>query len=375
MDTINLGTGDPETELLPLDELREAAAHRLSLGEKGFLNYVVPEQGDPAFRKTLAGFLTRHYRCPVDPENLLVTAGASHALDLVLKHYARPGDTVLVEDPTYHLALDIVRDYDVQIVPVPVDARGLNTEALARCLHAPELRAHKAALLYTIPLFHNPSGTTLPVERRRELIELAREHDFVIAADEVYQTLGDADHTPPPLSTFGRDRVLSLGSFSKILAPGLRLGWIECASAHMSVLARDGMLVSGGALNALGTAIALSAIELGIQDRYLASVRVLYARRRRAMVQALRAYLPEPVRFVEPFGGFFVWLELPSSARPDALIEDARKAGVLLQPGTRFSISGRHANCLRLCFACHSTQRINEGCERLGRVLSGHMGP
>ena len=234
------------------------------------------------------------------------------------------------------------------------------------------MQAHPPALLYTIPLFHNPTGTTLPVERRRRLIELARKHDFTIAADEVYQTLGDDDHTPPPLATFGRDRVLSLGSFSKILAPGLRLGWIECAPEQMDRLAHDGMLVSGGALNTFTTAIVQSAIELGMQDRYLAKVQELYARRRRVMVQQLKTWMPDPVRFVEPRGGFFVWLELPSGADAPALLQDAREAGLLLQPGTRFSFAGRFANYLRLCFACHTEERIREGCKRLSQVLCSH---
>jgi DNA-binding transcriptional MocR family regulator len=261
----------------------------------------------------------------------------------------------------------------VQIVPVPVDAQGLNVRALERCLHAPEMQAHPPALLYTIPLFHNPTGTTLPVERRGRLIELAREHDFIIAADQVYQTLGDRDRTPPPLSTFGRERVLSLGSFSKILAPGLRLGWIECASEHMHTLSRDGMLVSGGALNTFATAIAQSAIELGIQERYLARMRELYARRRRAMVQQLKVELPKTARFVEPYGGFFVWLELPADVPTSALIEDAREIGLLLQPGARFSIAGRFGNCLRLCFARHSEARIRDGCQRLGKLVHKHL--
>jgi DNA-binding transcriptional MocR family regulator len=209
----------------------------------------------------------------------------------------------------------------------------------------------------------------MPPERRRRLIELAREHDFAIAADEVYQVLGDAEHTPAPLLTFGRDRVLSLGSFSKILAPGLRLGWIECEPEWMAILAHDGMLVSSGALNAFASAIVQSAIELGMQDRYLAQVRELYAGRRRAMVEQLRANMPHSVRFVEPHGGFFVWLELPASVDVPALHRDAQEAGILLQPGTRFSSAGNHAHCLRLCFACHSEARIREGCERLGRVV------
>jgi 2-aminoadipate transaminase len=129
------------------------------------------------------------------------------------------------------------------------------------------------------------------------------------------------------------------------------------------------MLVSGGALNAMTTAIVQSALELGIQDRYLAAMRELYARRRHAMVAQLNACLPEPVRFVEPYGGFFVWLELPAALCTSAMLESARNAGLLLQPGTRFSISGRYDNCLRLCFACHSEERIREGCERLGRLL------
>jgi DNA-binding transcriptional MocR family regulator len=203
----------------------------------------------------------------------------------------------------------------------------------------------------------------------------------VIAADEVYQTLGDADRTPPPLSTFGRDCVLSLGSFSKILAPGVRLGWIECAPPLMDRLARDGVLVSGGAMNAFATAIVQSALELGIQDRYLETVRELYARRRHAMVAQLRVllsdWMPHTVHFTEPYGGFFVWLQLPDVVDVHALIEDAQEAGLSLKPGARFSAStrptSRTTHGLRLCFACHSEPRIRAGCERLRQVLSGHL--
>jgi DNA-binding transcriptional MocR family regulator len=302
----------------------------------------------------------------------LLTAGASHGLDLALKHLTQPGDTILLEDPTYFLALDIVRDYDVRVVPVPVDEHGLDVEALER-----SLREHQPRLLYTIPIWHNPTGATLPVARRRRLIELARAYDIIIVADEVYQMLGDADHTPPPLSTFGRDRVLSLGSFSKILAPGLRLGWIECSDRYMAKLARDGVLVSGGAMNTLVTAIAQSALELGIQDQYLETMRELYARRRRCMVRQLKASLSDGIHITEPHGGFFVWLELPEDVEVDALIADARDAGLLLKSGARFSPDSRPksrtANGLRLCFACHSETRIREGCERLSQVLRRHV--
>jgi DNA-binding transcriptional MocR family regulator len=137
----------------------------------------------------------------------------------------------------------------------------------------------------------------------------------------------------------------------------------------MSILARDGMLVSGGALNTLTSAIVQSAIELGIQDRYLEEMRGLYARRRRTMVKELQTRIPEGVRLTVPYGGFFCWLELPKSVDVEALIQDAREGGLLLKPGSIFSVGHRAASGLRLCFACHSEARIREGCERLDQVL------
>ena len=223
MPTFDLGFGRPEDALLPIAELAKAAQHPASLDDRACLQYG-PEQGSFTFRTSLAAFLTRHYGVTVSPEHLLSTAGMFHGLDLILAQFTSAGDTVFVEDPSYFLAFDVFKDRRIRIVPIATDEHGLDIAALER-----QLSRQRPAALYTIPVFHNPTGMTLPASRRQRLVQLARQHGFLIIADEVYHILGDKARLPPPLSSFVADCVLSLGSFSKILGPGLRLGWIQCS--------------------------------------------------------------------------------------------------------------------------------------------------
>lgn len=238
---IDLGIGQPSLSLLPVAELREAAAHRLGSGDRHILQYGAA-QGDGYFRQALARFLARHHGVPTEADQLLITAGASQALDLICTRLARPGDTVFVEEPTYFLALLIFRDYRLNVVGIPTDGQGLVIEALEA-----ELRKHRPVFLYTIPAFHNPCAVTLSAERRARLVALSQAHGFTVVADEVYQLLHYTAAPPPPLAAHaGTGSVLSLGSFSKVLAPGLRLGWVQAAPARLAELLHAGLLESGG---------------------------------------------------------------------------------------------------------------------------------
>src|ERR1700683_3127501 len=257
---IDLGIGNAEGSRLPLAEMQKAAAHRLSLSDGSCLQYG-PEEGSLSFRTQLASFLTRQYGLDVRATNLLITAGAAHGLDLILGKLARPGDIVFVEDPTCFFALKVFKDRKLRVVPVPTDEDGLNVEALEECL-----RSQRPRFLYTIPVFQNPTGAVLPAARRSRLVELAKEYDFLIIADEVYQLLGDRRNVPLPLTAFDDSRVLSLGSFSKILSPGLRLGWIQCASSHLQELKSCGVLQSGGGGSPFTAALVESAIGVGVLD-------------------------------------------------------------------------------------------------------------
>ncbi|ONI78112.1 hypothetical protein ALI144C_30800 [Actinosynnema sp. ALI-1.44] len=366
-DVIDLGIGEPDPAALPLGQLRQAAAHRLSNADTAPLRYG-PEEGSASFRAMLAEFLTRCCRVPVHADHLMITAGASHALDLVLSRLCRPGDAVFVEDPTYMFALDIFRDRPVRLVSVRVDEHGLDVDDLERMLAVEAPR-----LVYTIPVFHNPTGVTLSVQRRRRLMELAVEHDFLVVADEVYQLTGERDATPPPLRTVNGERVLSLGSFSKILGPGIRLGWIEAAPHHVARLRDAGVLHSGGGASPLMAAILESLIDLGFQDRFLGDLWEIYRARRLHLVDVLRGVLPAEVRFTTPQGGYYIWLELPSRIDIMTLSTQAAAYGVGFRPGPLFSRRDEFTSHLRVSFSFYNEERLSLAGERLGALLRSRL--
>ena len=219
---IDFGIGQPHADILPLEQLAEAATHRFEQGDRNILQYGI-EQGNDDFRISLAQFLSLQYRAAVNPDHLFITAGISQALDLICALHTRPGDTVIVEEPSYFLALRIFTDYGLKIIGTPIDENGLIIEALEE-----KLVKHKPIFIYTIPAFHNPAGVTLSASRREKLVRLSEKYDFFIIADEVYQLLAYLSIPPKPMTYYDTsDRVLSLGSFSKIPAPGLRLGWMQ----------------------------------------------------------------------------------------------------------------------------------------------------
>jgi len=362
---IDLGVGQPGPGLLPLDVMREATARRIAEPDPlGWLAYGA-EQGNGHFRAALARFLTDGYGLPVSADDLFVTGGASQGLDLVCSLFTRPGDTILVEEPTYFLALRIFADHGLTTASVPMDRDGIVVDALAE-----KLAEHRPALLYTIPAFHNPTSVTLAESRREQLVELALRHEVPIVADEVYQLLGYTSSPPRPLAAWaGTDAVLSLGSFSKILAPGLRLGWIQTGPRWIDRLVRSGLLDSGGGLNPFTSAMVQSALELGLADQHRSALRRAYLARSAALGAALREHLGDTVAFDPPGGGFFLWLRLPDGIDARELLPIAREHGVAFQPGPAFSRSGGSRCHARLSFAYYDREDLEAGAIRLARAL------
>lgn len=359
---IDLGVGHPSLGLLPLEALRKAAQHRLSGHDPALLQYGA-ELGDGHFRGELASFLSRHYGLEVPAQQLLVSSGVSQALDLVCTAFTRPGEVIFVEEPSYFLAFGIFADHGLRTVGIPTDQDGLKVEALEE-----QLKQHKPRLVYTIPSFQNPTGATLSLARRERLVELSQRHGFLVVADEVYQLLHYHQAPPPPLGSFaGSTTVLSLGSFSKILAPGLRLGWVQAAPELLTQLTQTGLVASGGGLNPFSSAVVQSALELGLQDQHLQRLRSTYRGRLEAMLGALKRAGLEPL--YRPSGGYFVWLELEPSINTQALLDKATQAGVRYQPGRKFSSQGYFSNALRLCFAYYQAPELEAGIERLAGVL------
>ena len=362
---IDFGIGQPSLALLPVADLRVAADHFLAQGDPVPLQYGA-DHGDPRFRSTLSTFLSRHYSVSVPSEQLMVTAGASQALDLICTRFTKPGDTVFVEAPTYFLALLVFRDHGLNVVGIPIDENGMRMDALERAL-----AEHQPVLLYTIPTFQNPSAVTLSAERRARLLTLSQQHDFLIVADEVYHLLDFETAAPPPAplaSHADTGRVLSLGSFSKICAPGLRLGWIQSAPDHLDRLTASGLVQSGGGLNPFTSGVMRSLIELGLADSGLEALRHVYRHRSALLSNLLHEHLPT-VTFNEPHGGFFIWAELPGGCDVAAVRSAAEHHGVSFQAGSRFGAADSLSRFIRLSFAHYDDAQLAEGVQRLANAI------
>ncbi|MCP4089641.1 MAG: PLP-dependent aminotransferase family protein [Gammaproteobacteria bacterium] len=363
--TINFGIGQPSADLLPLSIIQQASNAFLEDAHPLDLNYG-PSAGDTRFTQTLAEFLTREYGAPTESGSFMVTNGNSQALDFICTVFTKPGDMVFVEEPCYFLAFQILADHGLTVVGIPIDEDGLIVEAVEEAL-----KVHTPAFIYTIPSFHNPTGYTLSATRRSELVALSQSHDFLIVADEVYQMLGYYEDPPPAFGTMiEAGTVISLGSFSKILAPALRLGWIQTSTALMQKNLESGVVNSGGSLNHYTSHIARYAIELGLQESHLTHLRQTFRQRVEAMDAALSTFLGHTLQWMRPNGGYFFWLALPKGMDASDLHARAEDYEIGFQPGARFSSRGELKNYIRLSFSHYREDDIGKGIERLSKLIT-----
>ncbi|HEY5873698.1 MAG TPA: PLP-dependent aminotransferase family protein [Ilumatobacteraceae bacterium] len=367
---IDLGVGQPQNALLPSELMRRAAEHTFGAPGSDYLQYGA-EWGDGHLRLALGRYLTDAYGCPVEAEHLFITNGNSQALELLCTVLTEPGDVVIVEEPTYFLALNIFRDHHVDVVSVRVDADGLVVDDLDVELSRLAAAGRRVRFIYTIPTYQNPTGATLTPERREQLVEMSRRHDVLVVADEVYHLLHYGDERPPaPMSAYvDRGPILSIGTFSKILAPGLRLGWVHGSPERLARLAGSGLVESGGGLNPVPCALVAAILEEGWQADFLRELRSTYGRRVETMAGALRVHVPGWVEYDVPDGGYFFWLTLPAPMDAAEVRERAARAGLDFRHGALFSSRGGLPRHLRLSFAYYDDGEIVEGVRRLGRVL------
>ena len=361
---INFGIGQPDFNLLPYEQLHLDAANFQAIIDRGHLNYGL-EAGDAAFRETLCEFMQINYQTRCSIEELFITNGVSQGLDLLCTLLARAGDIIFVEEPTYFLALELFRDHHFHIVSIPMEEDGLNLQELESALDK-----YQPVFLYTIPVFHNPTGRTMSTEKRLRLMELSKEHDFWIFADEVYHPLAYSSETPFSFAEHtAESKVISLGSFSKILAPGLRLGWIKSSRRIHKRLTQAGLLQSGGGINPIPGAIVHSWLRSGMQSEHLRLLCKTYAAREEQLWAACTEYLTPYADFQKPRGGFFIWLELFNEFDTGRLREIARGKGVDFQLGENFSTTGASKKGIRLCFAFYEEASLREGIRRLEGVF------
>ncbi|MFM7275654.1 MAG: PLP-dependent aminotransferase family protein, partial [Gammaproteobacteria bacterium] len=361
---INFGIGQPSGDLTPPALFRELSEGFFARTTPAEFNYG-DTRGDPQFIASLARFVERNYGMAVDPDTLFLTAGNSQALEFVCERFTKPGDVVFLDEPCYFLAFQILLDRGLEIVSIPLDAEGMQIEVLER-----ELAKRKPALVYTIPSFNNPTGYTLSRARRERLADLSREHGFVVAADEVYQLLGYEGEVPPAMATLiDRGNIISMGSFSKILAPALRVGWIQSNTALMARMLESGWMNSGGAVNQFASLIVSQAIDSGALESHLEMLHVVYRSRRDAMHEALGEHFTGIARWHLPLGGYFFWITLLKDIETAPLKPRALAAGTGFQPGNGFSGPGDFRNSLRLSFAHYDETQIRDGVARLAAVL------
>lgn len=364
---VRLSAGYPFPASVPAQELAQAAAELVAAERDLPLLY----QGSPAM-VALAGHLRERSAVrgmPVAPAELLVTAGGCQAIDLAARALLGPDSVVAVEAPTYMEALEIFRNYTPHVVGYPVDAGGLDTAALAA-----DLADRRAAgrplprLLYTIASFQNPTGATLVPERRRHLLTMADEYDFLILEDDAYGELAfPGVPAPVPLKALDPGgRVIYLGSLSKVVAPGLRIGWAAAAAPVIQAMG----LYKKDLDHPFAWAVAaryLAGIDLGAR---VAALRAQYAERAAFMVAALGRHMPAGVTWTAPQGGFFTWLRAPG-ADTAALLPAALAAGVAYVPGKHFYFGpGEGREYLRLSFSRLPPAELEQGVAILGRLLA-----
>ena len=364
-DIVRMAMGSPAPDAIPSATFGALLGDLAGEGASAF-DYG-PTEGDASLRRALMDFLSAQ-GTPVDPDELLITTGGMQGLDLVCKLFVESGDLVAVESPTYTNGAATISGYEGRMVEIPGDEDGMDVEALASVTDA---EGEPPKLIYTIPTFQNPAGTTLSRERRERLIELASDWGAVVLEDDPYGLLRFEGDDLPTLRELGagRVRVIGVRTFSKILAPGLRVGWLEAQPEIVARMidARQGMDTCTAPPMQRLVARFLAG---GHADRHLAMLRGEYHRRKVSLQQALHDELAGlDVSWTDPHGGFFLWLTLPPEIDTEALFPLALEEGVAYIPGPAFSIGGRFRNALRLAFSAETPDRAREGVRRLARAI------
>jgi 2-aminoadipate transaminase len=372
-DILSFAGGLPAPEVFPIARLQEATQRVLAERGQAALQYGTTE-GYLPLREMLVRHMAR-YGIEVTPDNVLVTAGAQQGLDLIGKLFLNPGDIVLTEEPTYLGAIQAFTAYQAQYLTVPIDDEGLVTSDLEVALQA------GPKFLYVLPNFQNPGGTTLSRQRRERLVELASHYGVPIVEDDPYGQLRYEGQHLPPLAKIAADLeggaanprglrsgVLYLGTLSKVLAPGLRIGWVVGPSVVIDKLVK---LKQGADLHTstFTQMVAHEAVRGGFLDRHIPLIRQVYGERMRAMLGALERHFPPSVRWTRPQGGLFLWVTLPTGLDSERLLQEARLAKVAFVPGRPFFANGGGASSLRLNFSYCTPERIEEGVRRLGRLI------
>jgi len=369
-DVISFAGGLPASELLPAQEMAVLARDLLTDDGIRALQYA-PTEGLQDLREAISDLLKGSFSIERGPDEVLVVSGSQQGLDLTGKVFLDAGDVVLCESPTYIGAISAFRAYQAEFVEVSTDDEGMVPSDLEDRLKTVD----RVKLIYVVPDFQNPSGRRWSVERRRAVADLAARFGVPVIEDAPYANLCYDGEPLPPVASFDRaGLVILLGTFSKILAPGLRLGWVtaEKRLLHPFVLAKQGADLQTSSLTQLLAARFFSDHDA---ETHIARLCDVYRARRDAMLRAMDEFFPKEVNFTRPTGGLFLWVELPEDLDARSLLEQSLEEHVAFVPGECFYPDGGHKNTLRLNFSAMPEDLITEGVRRLGRVFSAALEP
>jgi 2-aminoadipate transaminase len=368
---ISFAFGLPDAPSFPGEEL--AAATELVVREHSdrALQYG-PAAGQPRLIEVLIEKLNRDEGLALTPENVLITNGSAQALGLIARLLVDPGDVVLIEAPTWPGAINLFERAGARLVSLPFDDEGLDLTAAETRLTALAAQGVRPKFLYTIPTFQNPMGLTLSAMRREALLDLAARYDLLVVEDDAYRDLVYEGEVPPSLLALdGAGRVIRTGTFSKVLAAGLRLGWAVGTPATLSQLTA---YKEDGGTSPFSSYVTAAYMLAGALEPHIAELIVLYRQKRDVMLRAMQWYFPAEVRWTRPAGGFFIWVTLPPNLDASDILPRAREQGIDFLPGARcFPTHGVGHNPMRLAFSLPTPDQIEEGIKRLGATLKAMM--
>lgn len=369
-EVVSLAGGMPNIADLPREALGRAVDRLIAERGTQAMQYG-SGQGEPFMREKIVEVMAEE-GIHAHADDIVVSCGSQQALDLVTRVFCDPGDVVLAEGPSYVGALGTFHAYQCQVVHVAMDDAGIDPVALRGALVSLKAAGKRVKFLYTIPNFQNPTGVTQTVERRRAIIEVAKEHDLLIIEDNPYGLLTLEANPMPALRSMDADNVLYLGSFSKIFAPGFRVGWALAPHAvrEKLVLTQEAATLCPPVFSQFAIATYLDEFDWRGQ---ITVFRDMYRQRRDAMLEGLADHMLEGTTWTNPNGGFFVWVTLPEGLDSQAMLPRAVTARVAYTPGTAFYSDGLGSRNMRLSFCFPTPERIYEGTRRLGEVLEQEL--
>ncbi|AOL16226.1 aminotransferase [Sulfolobus sp. A20] len=371
-DVISLAGGLPDPQTFPVEEIKKIVNDILTNYYDRALQYSTTA-GIFEFRKELVNLSRLRGISNISEKNIFVTVGSQEALFMLFNILVDPGDEVIVEAPTYLAALNVMRTRRPNFNSINVNDNGPDLDELEKKVREKVSDGKKIKLIYVIPTAQNPAGTTMNLDNRKRLLEIASKYDFLVVEDDAYGFLVFEGDSPPAIKALDKEgRVIYTGTFSKILTPGLRLGWVV---AHEDVIRELELYKQNIDLHtpSLSQFIAMEAIRRGVIQNNLPKIRRIYKEKRNVMLEAIQEYFPKDARWSKPIGGMFVFAWLPEKIDTTKMLEKALQKGVAYVPGSSFYADYSGKNTMRLNFSYPSKEQLVEGIKRLGETIKQEL--